>query len=118
MTRPDQSFYVLGDDVDLEIDGVAGLESPQRRHLERVRDESDSEGLVGELGHGESDAVNRDRPLFDAVAQDLLWGFDGQPAVLLRAHAAHAVHVALDVMAAERLAPLDRPLAVDLCAKR
>jgi len=42
----DEFLHVLGEDVHLEIDGVARLCTAQRGLLERVRDERDLEGVL------------------------------------------------------------------------
>ena len=112
-----QALDVLGEHVDLEVDLVARLERAERRHFERVRDQRDLERVVVERGDGERDAVDGDRALLDAVAQDLR----GRPRPSTTpspsdstADAADAVDVALDEVAAERLARAQRGLEVDL----
>src|SRR5215204_4584356 len=66
-----QLLDVLGEDVDLEVDLVARLERAQGGDLERVRDQGDRKGLVVDRGDRERDAVDGDRALLDAVAEDL-----------------------------------------------
>src|SRR5215218_9670906 len=68
-----QTFDVLGQHVDFEVDGIAGRLGAQGRDGERVRDDRDVEGPrnVVERGDGEADAVDGDRTLLDDVAQQL-----------------------------------------------
>ena len=63
-----QPLDVLREDVDLEVDRVAGLERAERRRLERVRDERDGEAFVVGRRDGERRPVDGDRALLDAVA--------------------------------------------------
>ena len=77
-----------------------GHERAERRHRERVRDQRDREASSSSVRDREGDAVDRDRALLDAVAQELraarrrrrehlAFGLD-------RPHRADAVDVALD----------------------
>src|SRR5260370_19292857 len=72
----DQTLDVLGDDVRFEVHGIAGVANPERGHREGVRDEGDTEPVVGGVGHGEADAVDGDGSLLDDVAQERLGGAD------------------------------------------
>ena len=69
-------------------------------------------------GDREGDAVDGERSLLDAVAQELRRDVERQPAAVAlgldRANAPDAVDVTLDVVAAERLAGAERGLEVDL----
>jgi hypothetical protein len=65
----------------------------------------------------ERDAVDGDRALLDAVAEDLRRRLDGQPFALEPAHPADAVHVALEVVPAQRVACHERRLEVDRVAE-
>jgi SAM-dependent methyltransferase len=73
-----EALDVLREHVDLEVHRVARRERAERRHLERVRDERDLERVVVQRGDRERDAVERDRALLDAVAEDLLRRLDGE----------------------------------------
>ena len=61
---------MLREDVGFEVDLVARRERAQCRHLERVRDQRDLEPVVVERRDRERDAVDGDRALLDAVAED------------------------------------------------
>ena len=63
-----QAFDVLGEDVDLEVDGVANSLVPKRGEGERGGDERDGERVVVDGGDGEAHAVDGDRALLDDVA--------------------------------------------------
>ena len=78
---PGEPLDVLGEHVDLEVDLVAGRERAERRHRERVRDERDREAVVVERGDRQRDAVDGDRALLDAVAEDALRARRPRPAL-------------------------------------
>ena len=111
-TRVDQLLDVLGEHVHFEIDLVARPSGAERRHRERVRDERDLERAASQRGDRERDAVDRDRALLDAVAEELGRRLDPDPdAVALRLDRrdpADAVDMPLDVVPAERLAGAER----------
>ena len=94
-----------------------GSSADERRGRERVRDERDRERVVGELGDGERHAVDGDRPLLDAVAQDVVGRLDEDAQSfalgLDRLDATDRVDVTLDVVPAELLACTQRRLDVD-----
>ena len=81
-----------------------------------MRDQGDKR-LVVERGDRERDAVDRDRALLDAVAEDLRRRLDREPLALELAHPADAVHVALDVVPTQRLPCRERRLEVDRVAE-
>src|SRR6266550_6912778 len=115
-----QPFDVLREHVDLEVDGRSGAQRAERRHGERVRDQRELNGVVAERGDRQRDAIDGQRALLGAVAQKLLRDVEREAGAvalrLERANPADAVHVALDVVAAERLAGPERGLEVDLGA--
>src|SRR3954447_14318862 len=112
----DEPLDVLGEHVRLEVDLVARLECAERRHLERVRDQRNRKPGAVEGSHGERDAVDADRALLDAVAQDVVGGVDPDAHALAlglhRADPPDGVDMTLDVVAAERLAGAQRRLDV------
>src|SRR5918995_257921 len=112
-----QALDVLGEDVDLEVDRVARPDGAKGGDLQRVLDQRDREGLVVDRRDGERDAVDGDRALLDAVAEDLRRRLDRQPLALQPAHPADPVHVALDIVPTERLACRKRRLEVDRVAE-
>src|SRR3981189_1103569 len=63
--RDEQAFDVLREDVDFQVDRIAGLPGAQRGDGEGVRDDRDGEGFVRvvERGDGEADPVDGDRAL-------------------------------------------------------
>ena len=67
----EQPLDVLGEHVDLEVHLAAGLEVAERRLGERVRDQRDGEAVAVERRDRQRDALDRDRALLDAVAQQL-----------------------------------------------
>src|SRR5439155_21194356 len=115
-----QPLDVFREHVGLEVHRVPGLEPRKRRFEERVRDGRDADPALVERCDRERDAVDRERALLDAIAEDLGRNMEQEPcpvAVRLeRADAPDAVDVALDVVAAERLAGSQRGLEVDLDA--
>src|SRR5437763_1384780 len=70
--RRQNALAPLPEHVGFEADLVARLEPTKGPHGERVRYQRDLETLVVEGGDRERDAVNRDRALLDAVADDRL----------------------------------------------
>src|SRR5436190_20017013 len=107
-------LHVLGEDINLEIDGSPLPCTTQRRALQRLRDQRDREPVVADLRHGQRDAVDGDRPLLDDVAQQRRLGVDGHdPGEALLAHLAHdpeAVDVALHDVPAEAVGRAQRQL--------
>src|SRR5439155_1027725 len=113
---------VAGHDVRLEVDHTAGAVASRDRDLEGVRDQGYFEG-AGRLvhrGHGEADAVHRDRA-FDGhesgdrggqLESDFLAGGGG----CHRPDGRGRVHMSLDQVAVEQRAGADGKLQVDLCA--
>src|SRR5258705_4186091 len=73
-------LQVLGEDVDLEIDGSARLRGAQPGALERLGDERDLEPRVVQGAHGQRHAVDGDRALLDDVAHQLRVGVDADDA--------------------------------------
>jgi hypothetical protein len=63
-----QPLDVLGEDVDLEVHGIAGMEVGEGRLAKRVRNEGDLDPVVVDRRDRERDAVDRERALLDAVA--------------------------------------------------
>ena len=61
-------LHVLGDQVELQVDTVAGPAGPQGGDLGGVGDDGHREPVVGQVNHREADAVDRDRPLLHHVA--------------------------------------------------
>src|SRR3954449_10877014 len=62
-------LHVFGEDVNLEVDLASGLRLPQRRPLERLRDQRDGEPVVADLAHRQRHAVDGDRALLHHIAQ-------------------------------------------------
>src|SRR4051812_13705333 len=71
MTISQHLLDVLGDHVDLEVDGVADGFGTEDGELERGRDEPDAERVGGDLHDGQRDAVDGDRALLHHVAGQL-----------------------------------------------
>src|SRR4051794_23936680 len=98
-------LHVFGEDVNLEVDLASGLRLPQRRPLERLRDQRDGEPVVADLAHRQRHAVDGDRALLHHIAQQARIGVEGHDpgeALLARlADESHPVHVALHDMPAE-----------------
>ena len=99
---------MLREHVGLEVHLPARHEGGERRRLERVRHEDDGERVLRELRDGERDAVHGDGALLDAEPEDLHRRLDEDAEALAlgldRLDAPDGVHVALDEVAAERLA--------------
>src|SRR3954468_12354593 len=110
-------LHVLGEDVDLEIDGSPLLRPTQRGALQRLGDQRDREPVLADLRDGQRDAVDGDRALLDDVAQQRRLGVDRHdPREALLAHLAHdaeAVDVALHDVAAQPVVGAQRQLEVD-----
>src|SRR6266511_4141497 len=66
-----ETLDVLGQDVCLQVDAVARLETAQSGGFKRVLDEGDGEPALVKVRDGERDALDRDRPLLDEVAEQL-----------------------------------------------
>src|SRR5215213_10383708 len=123
----EEAFDVLGQHVDFEIDGIAGLPVTQRGDGERVGDDRDVErgasfvggsvfsgGVVVERGDGEADAVDGDRALLDHVAQHRCGRAEGHAGGPVGqrdplAQRADAVDVALHQVPTEAVGQADRP---------
>ena len=114
---------VLGQRVHFNVEGAAGLQGVQGRDRVGVRDDRDRDDVTEDGGHGERDALDRDRALrSDVPAQS---GRDGkaQPPVtgglvrwvngLQREERADAIDVALYDVAAERRAGRSGKFEVD-----
>ena len=116
----DEALHVLREHVDLEVDRLAGSEVAQRRRLASVCGTRATARRRRELGDGERDAVDCDRALLDAVAEDLGGRLDDDPQALAlglhRPDGADPVDVALYVVAAERVAGAQRRLDVHVVA--
>src|SRR4051794_36428154 len=112
-----QFLHVLGQDVDLEIDGSPLPRRAERRALEGLRDQGHREPVVADLRDGQRDPVDGDRALRHDVAQQRRLGVDGHDSreALLAdlAHDAEAVDVALHDVAAEAVGGAQRQLEVD-----
>src|SRR2546423_2834870 len=120
-SRPGEALDVFRQDVGLEIDRGARLESAKRRLGKRVRNERDREADRVERRDRQRDSVDGDRALLHAVAQDVGRRVDPDPtSVALRLHRTHVadpVDVPLDVVATERLAGANRLLEVHFVAE-
>src|SRR5215470_471113 len=66
-----ESLRVLREQVDLDVEVVAGDGRCERGVLERERDEGDLDPVAAQRGDRQRDAVDGDRALLDAVAQEL-----------------------------------------------
>src|SRR4051794_30772551 len=112
-----QFLHVLGQDVDLEIDGSPLPRRAERRALEGLRDQRDREPVVADLRDGQRDPVDGDRALLHHVAQQRRLRVDGhdprEALVADLAHDAEAVDVALHDVAAEAVGGAQRQLEVD-----
>src|SRR3990172_5135016 len=121
-TAQEQLLDVLREHVNLEVHGFAGSEAAERRRGERVRDEGDRERGLREPSDRQAHALDCDRALLDAVAQDLGRRLDLEPHAVAfgrkRADRADPVHVPLDEVATERLYGSERGLHVHLVAER
>src|SRR5437762_8054432 len=113
-----QALDVLREDVDLEVDVVAGLDRAKRGRLERVADECHLERILGQPRDRQRDAVDGDRALIDAVAKDVGRRVDRDAAAVAfgldGADATGPVDMPLHVMPAERIAGPQGGLQVDL----
>ena len=102
--------------------GSPGRERAERGRLERVRDQRDREAGVVERGDRQARPLDRDRALLDDVAEELGRSVEPDAAAVAfgldAADGADAVDVALDVVAAERLAGAQRRLEVDARSRR
>src|ERR1051325_2784925 len=67
----EQLLDVFADDVDLDIDRVAGLQMGEVGDFPGLRDDGDLEVFVCEGGDGQTDAFDGDRTFEDEVARDL-----------------------------------------------
>ena len=118
----EQTLDVLGENVGLEVDPVAGREVAEGRCGERVRDQGDSEAFGVERSDGEARSLEGDGALLDDVAEDLRRRVDPKPASVSLGieppDGAAAVEMALHVVAAERLAGSKRGLEVDARSRR
>src|SRR5438477_8152023 len=108
---------VAREHIAFEIDAVAGPAVAERRHGERVRDHGDRERPCRALEHGETDAVDRDRALFDEVASERRRDAEAEERAVAftrdRAQLADAVDVTEDEMAAQAVGEAERALEVD-----
>src|SRR5690606_5612489 len=112
-----QALEVAGDEVDFEVHGVAGTGGGEGGVGDRVRDQRDFAGFVLHGIDRQAHAVHADR----ALARDVLRQFRGHaeaPALRARVlahveHAADAVDVAADQVAAEAVGRQHRALEVE-----
>src|SRR4051812_7718680 len=66
----DQLLHILGEHIDFQVDGCAGLRAAQRRALEGLGDQGHGKARVVDGRHGERDAVDGDGAFFHDVAQE------------------------------------------------
>src|SRR3954466_10588274 len=71
-----QSLDVLGQHVDLDVDGGADAARTQRRTAQGLGDEADADVTVVHCGDGETDAVERDGSLDNDVTQQVVRDLD------------------------------------------
>lgn len=104
----EQPLDVLGDDVHLEVDRVAGLLAAERGQVEGGGDEADGEVVRARVDHRQADAVDGDGALHDHVAGEVRGERDLHDLPVLGRRAcedrAGAVDVALDDVSAEAVA--------------
>src|SRR3954447_14115691 len=112
-----QFLHVLGQDVDLEIDGSPLPRRAERRALEGLRDQRDREPVVADLRDGQRDPVDGDRALLHDVAQQRRLGVDrddaGEALLAGVAHDSEPVDVTLHDVTAEPIGGAQRQLEVD-----
>src|SRR6476619_3737437 len=117
-----QTFDVFPDQIRFQIDRVADLLEAQGGNLRRVRNNRDGKTAICHLVDRQADAVYGDRPLHDAVAQNLRRGFDrekdGVPVLLTAANRADAVHVTGHEVPSEPFVELHRPFQIERGAGR
>ena len=120
---PGRSFstYLASTSVS-RLTSSPAVELAERRDLERVRDQRHLEARLVDRSDGERDAVDGDRSLLDAVAEQLGRRLDPDANAvrcrLDRGNRSGAVDVALHLVASERIARPERRLDVDAVAKR
>src|SRR3954471_5976644 len=111
-------LHVFREDVNLEVDLAAGLGLPQRRPLQRLRDERHGEPVVADLADRQRDAVHGDRALLHHIAQQRRVGVEGhhprESPLAGLADEPPPVHVTLHDMPAEPVGGAQRELEVDL----
>ena len=61
------------DDIDLDVDRIAGGDRAERRPLERLGDQRDLDDTPLDAGDREADPVQRDRAALDDVALEEVW---------------------------------------------
>src|ERR1700720_1234512 len=74
--RAEEFLDVLPEQIGFDIDGVADLPSAQGRPRQRKRNNPDAEALLADAGHGQADAVDRNRALSNDIAQHRSWRRD------------------------------------------
>ena len=98
---------MLGEDVDLDIDAIAGPDDAQRRDGQRVGNEHDRERVGPDVDQGEADAVDGDRSFGDQERRPGSARSEGEEFPLaLRAAVAEdggGVDVTLDEMSAQAM---------------
>src|ERR1041384_8330437 len=101
----EQLLDVFADDVDLDVDRIAGLQVGEVGDFPGLRDDGDFEVLVREGGDGQTDPFHRDRAFEDEVTRDLsrVTDSDGPslPVILDIQELPARVDVALDDVTAE-----------------
>src|SRR5438034_5776064 len=113
-----EGLHVLGENIDLEVDDVAGRLGVQRRRAERVRDERHTEGTrLLQARHRETHAVHRHRSFLHKIAPECCGSLDPHDDRALLGiegpDKARPVDVALDDVAPEAAASRDGALEVD-----
>ena len=116
-----QSFDIFADDVDLQIDAVAGVLETQRRQFCGVRDHGDRERGPLHVGDGQTDAVYGNGTFPDDIAKNGVGSVDRYPPAVpffaLGTDTANGVHVAAYEVSADAGRQLQGPLQVDLCTR-
>ena len=116
-----QPLDVLGDDVDLEVDPIAGLTGAEGGPRQRLGDQADREPVGAGLDDRQADAVDGDRALVDEVAAETVGQGDLDDLPVLAGLPAYdgpgAVDVSLNDVAAETRCRSDGALEINRRAR-
>src|SRR5918992_5829288 len=113
-------LHVFGDDVHLDVHAHPRRDRPERGGVQRVRYESDLEGLTPHFDDGQRYAIERNRALVDEVAQNIFArGEPDAPQVVLffdSRGAGDTIHMTLQEVASKPVSHSEGKLEIDSVA--
>src|SRR5437016_5753103 len=113
------ALYVFSKHIAFEVHGIARFAVADVSVFVGIRDNGDFSDVILPTGHGEADAVNRDRALLHDVTSEFHGDLYAKPPVFPFggevSYAADGIHVAEDEVPPEFLTGRERLFKIDAC---